>query len=114
MRADTPHSKQPEVTTRDSNRTLNRKAHMTFDRYGAALAAITLIEKPDDPTVLDALLPKSMDVEAATVTSGIVWAARFLAAQLAGALEVSTEAVLAALRAEVIQRFTNYERNNDE
>lgn len=86
---------------------------MTFDRHGCALAAIAIIERPNDPAVLQ-LLPESMDVEAATVTSGIVWAARFLAAQCAGLLGVNTEDVIGALRAEIETRFQNYERNTDD
>ncbi|BBY91333.1 hypothetical protein MGALJ_10020 [Mycobacterium gallinarum] len=86
---------------------------MTTDRMGLALATVSLIEKPDDNAVADALMPDNLD-DTQTMLATAVTAAHMLASQLALHLEVDRADVLAVLRHDVADCFQQPKENNDD
>jgi hypothetical protein len=88
------------------------------DRMASALTAVALIEgainHTEDETL--ALLPDNM-YDTHVVLSSTVWCAYFMAGELARQLGTDRDTVLEALRQEIIERFKNYnpeENNNDD
>ena len=82
------------------------------DAMAAALTAQSLIET-DDRAKLAHLVP-AMSNEASAVLGSAVWSARFLAQHLAAATGSTYDTVIAALRDEIEERFTNTQESDDD
>lgn len=87
------------------------------DRMASALTAVALIEGAVTHTEEEtlALLPDN-DYDMHVLLSSTVWCAYFLAEEVAKQLGGDRATVVEALRQEIIDRFKNYnpEENNDE
>jgi hypothetical protein len=79
------------------------------DRQGCALAALRLVDDPTTPlgAVIDFDDETKYDLEMATVLSAAVWVGTVLVSQVSLLTGLPRDEVIATLRTEVLDVFTN-------